>query len=289
MIHIVAQYLFPKIAMPVLWFAGFLLIFPQHGYAAGSSGDSISLDSGFREMYNLDFAAAHKTFEKWEALHPEDPLGPASNGAAYLFGEFDRLHILEFDLLTDTRRTDQLDKFSPDPEIKIAFESELAKADAISRKILDQYSDDHNALFARILTDGLRGDYAGLVEKRKRDALYFLKSSRSIAEKLIAIAPDYSDAYLAIGIENYILGIRSAPTRWMLHLAGAETNKDKGIENLKVTAEKGRYLAPYARLLLVVAYLREEDRNSAKRLLADLVRDFPGNHRYQAELAHLRS
>ena len=51
-----------------------------------------------------------------------------------------------------------------------------------------------------------------------------------------------------IGIENYILGIRSAPTRWALRLTGAQTNKEKGISNLKITAEQGRYLAPYARV-----------------------------------------
>jgi hypothetical protein len=116
-----------------------------------------------------------------------------------------------------------------------------------------------------------------------------LKSSRSAAEKLIAIDPEYNDAYLAFGIENYVLGLRSAPSRWVLRLTGAQTNKEKGIQNLRITAEKGRYLAPYARLLLAIACLRDQDRNTAKKLLADLVRDFPQNRRYQSELARLRS
>ncbi len=291
MLQIGMKYVFSKTAIPLLGLglAGLLLIFCQRGYGAGAAGDVISLDAGFRQMYNLDFPAAHRTFETWEAMYPEDPLGAASNAAAYLFAEFDRLHILEIEFFTDSQRAEEFDKLSADPKSKIEFEDELAKADGLAAKILAQSSDDHNALFARVLIDGLRADYAGLLEKRKHDALNFLKSSRSIAEKLIAIAPDYSDAYLAVGIENYMLGIRSAPTRWVLHLTGAQTNKDKGIANLEITAEKGRYLAPYARLLLVVAYLRDENRNAAKKLLADLVRDFPQNHRYQTELTRLRS
>jgi hypothetical protein len=290
MLQIGMKCLFSKTVKPLLQpFAGLLLVFCQHGYAAGATGETISLEAGFRQMYNLDFPAAHRTFETWEAMYPEDPLGAASNAAAYLFAEFDRLHILEFDLFTDNQRTEEFDKLSPDPKSKIAFEDELAKADGLAANILAQSPDDHNALFARVLVDGLRADYAGLVEKGKHDALNFLKSSRSIAEKLIAIAPDYSDAYLAVGIENYVLGIRSAPTRWMLHLTGAQTNKDKGIANLKIAAEKGHYLAPYARLLLVIAYLRDENRDAAKKLLADLVRDFPQNQRYQTELTRLRS
>ena len=251
--------------------------------------EAASLEHGFREMYNLDFAAAHKTFECWQELHSEDPLGPAASAAAYLFGEFERLHILELDLFTDNKKLETLDKMSPDPKIKAAFQSELAKADEMIKKILADTPKDRNALFAKVLADGLRGDYAALVEHQKGPGLSYLKSSRSTAEKLIAIDPDYSDAYLALGIENYVLGLKSAPTRFMLRLTGAQTNKDKGIANLKITAEKGRYLAPYARLLLAIAALRDQDKTTAKQLLDGLAHDFPQNRLYQTELARLQS
>src|SRR5689334_24001539 len=69
----------------------------QCTYAVTSANEPVSLDSGFHQMYNLDFAAAHKTFETWQVQHPNDPLGAASNPAAYLFSEFERLHILALD------------------------------------------------------------------------------------------------------------------------------------------------------------------------------------------------
>jgi hypothetical protein len=266
-----------------------LLILPQVGSAASPTSTPVSLETGFHQMYNLNFAAAHKTFEEWEGLHPDDPLGAASNAAAYLFAEFERLHILEFDLFTDNRRIEDAEKQTADPANKTAFEAELAKADQIVEKTLSQSSEDRNALFAKTLADGLRGNYAALVENRKRDALGYLKSSRMTAEKLIAIDPAYYDAYLAIGIENYLLGLRSAPSRWVLRLTGAETDKEKGLANLKMTGEKGCFLAPYARVLLVIASLRDRDRDTAKKLLAELARDFPQNHLYRTELARLRS
>jgi len=267
-----------------------LLILPQLGRAASPTTNTpVSLEAGFRHMYNFDFAAAHKTFEEWEGLHPDDPLGAASNAAAYLFAEFERLHILEFDLFTENRRIEDGGKRTADPANKSAFEAELAKADQIAEKTLNQSSEDRNALFAKTLTDGLRGNYAALVENRKREALGYLKSSRMTAEKLVAIDPAYHDAYLAIGIENYLLGLRSAPSRWVLRLTGAETDKEKGLANLKITAEKGCFLAPYARVLLVIASLRDRDRDTAKKLLAGLARDFPQNHLYRTELARLHS
>src|SRR5215471_11747381 len=155
-------------------FAGLLLSFSQSCSAVAAEFPE-SLDRGFHQMYNLDFTGAHKTFENWEAAHPEDPLGAASNAAAYLFGEFERLHILEFDVFTDDRKLDNFDKLL-DPQVKAAFEAELAKADAIATKILEKAAENTNALFAKTLTDGLRADYAALLQKRKVAALDSLKS-----------------------------------------------------------------------------------------------------------------
>ena len=263
-----------------------LLILSPCGYS-GTPEDEVSLDAGFRQMYNLDFQTAHRTFEAWGQLHPDDPLGPAANAAAYLFAEFDRLHILQLALFTDNKQMEKFRSVAPDAGIKNSFERELDKADQIAAKVLAQSPEDRNALFAQAFANGLRGDYAVLIEKRNRAGLGHLKKSRSIAEKLIAIDPDYADAYLAVGIENYLLGLRRAPIRWILRLSGSQTNKDQGIAKLKVTAERGRYLGPYARLLLAIAALRDRDRNTAKELLSALAREFPQNRLYQNELARL--
>src|SRR5271170_6028591 len=60
------------------------------------------IDRGYRQMYNLNFDEAHKTFAEWERDHPADPIGPVSNAAAYLFAEFDRLNILHSEFFVDS-------------------------------------------------------------------------------------------------------------------------------------------------------------------------------------------
>ena len=57
---------------------------------------------------------------------------------------------------------------------------------------------------------------------------------------------------------------------------------------MKLTAEKGHYLEPFARLLLAVAALRDKDKNKARELLAGLAREFPKNGLYARELARLQ-
>ncbi len=249
---------------------------------------SPALYRGYSQMYDLDFGGAHATFINYEAGHPQDPLGPASNAAAYLFSEFDRLHILQSELFTDDDMFRHRKRPTPDPASRRAFDAEMAKTDKLATEALARAGDDANAMFASILSLGLRADYDALVEKRYMASLKGLKTGRTIAEKLLSVDPGCYDAYLAIGVENYMLSLKPAPIRWVLQLSGSETDKETGIAKLKLTAEKGTYLRPYARLLLGVAALRDGDRDTARRILQDLTREFPHNYLYSEELARLR-
>jgi hypothetical protein len=133
----------------------------------------------------------------------------------------------------------------------------------------------------------LRADFDGLIDKHYLSSLASVKSTRMTAEKLLAIDPTCYDAHLAIGVENYMLSLKAAPMRLFLRLAGAQTDRELGLQRLRLTAEKGHYLKPYARLLLAVAALRDMDRYQARAILRDLVMQFPHNHLYAEELTRL--
>jgi hypothetical protein len=245
------------------------------------------IDRGYRQMYDLNFDDAHKTFAQWERDHPDDPLGPVSNAAAYLFAEFDRLNILHSEFFTDNSMFHRRPKVTPDPAVRRAFDLELDKSGKLAGEILEHMPEHADALFARILTLGLRADYEALIERRDFDALKVIKDSRATAEKLLMLQPNYYDAYLAVGVENYVFSLKPAPMRWILQVGGAQTDREKGVEDLRLTAEKGVYLSPYARLLLAVAALRSKDIPRARDLLGALAREFPHNRLYAQELAHL--
>lgn len=252
------------------------------------SAAEIALYGGYQQMYNLEFTNAHQTFLAYQQQHPNDPMGHVSNAAAYLFSEFDRLHILESDLFVSDQKFDGRSKQTPDPAVKAEFDKELAKSEEIAGKILSSDPGYENALFATVLANGLRGDYAALIEKRNIASLTYMKTSRTIAQNLLHRDPNCYDAYLAIGAENYLLGSSPAPVRWLLRLGGSETDKQEGLQRLRLTADKGYYLAPFARLLLAVAALRDKDRGTAKTLLAGLATQFPRNQLYARELARIQ-
>lgn len=239
-------------------------------------------------MYNLDFRGAHQTFQTYQKLNPDDPMGFVADGAAYLFSEFNRLHILEADLFTDDKRFVNRMVEQPDPAAKAAFQAAMAHSDQLVDRALAASPRNVNALFARVLSNGLRSDYTAMIEKRNIASLSYMKVSRTTAQQLLAIEPSCYDAYLAIGVENYLLGSTAAPVRWLLHVTGSETDKEAGAQRLRLTAEKGYYLAPFARLLLAVAALRDKDKSAARTLLAGLANEFPHNELYSKELARIQ-
>lgn len=100
--------------------------------------------------------------------------------------------------------------------------------------------------------------------------------------------PDCYDADLAVGVENYLLSLKPLPLRWLLRLGGAGVDENAGIEDLRITAVKGRYLLPYARLLLALAALRDRDAVTARQMLTWLATEFPNNDLYWKELVKLR-
>lgn len=246
------------------------------------------LAAGYCDMYNLQFAEAHKVFAEWQRLHPQDPMGPVSDAAAYLFAEFDRLHILEAEFFANDKNFENQKQLIPDADVKRNFDSQLEKARVLVNQRLSQDSNDGNAIFANILVLALRGDYLALIEKRNLAGLSYMKQARSAAETLVKSNSSYFDAYLAIGVENYLLSLRAAPVRWILQMGGAQTDKTTGLKNLRITAEKGHYLQPYARLLLAIAALRDQDRNTARQWLQGLAQQFPGNRLYSRELSQIQ-
>jgi hypothetical protein len=257
-------------------------------FPSGPLSPSSTMDAGYSDMYNLDFDGAHKTFQVWERSHPGDPLGPTSEAAADLFWQFNQMHVLESDLFLDDDQFFYRQAPGPDQQVRARFEREIARAENLADKRLAAAPDDTNALFAEVLDAGMEGDYAAMVENRYLASLAYVKRSGRLAEKLLALDPSCYDAYLAIGVENYILSLSPMPVRWLLDLYGAQTDQKTGIEKLKLTAASGHYLEPYARVLLAVAALRGHDRDRAKQLLQGLVRQFPHNQLYARELARLQ-
>jgi hypothetical protein len=257
----------------------FLLMFASASTAGALAPAEI--EQGFQSMYNLDFQKAHENFSTWERMHPEDPLGPVSQAAGFLFGEFARLDILESQLFTDDKNFEARSKLRPDPKVREQFYAAVDHGDQLADAALRLHADDSNALFAKVLAMGLRSDYVAMIDKEDLSALSYMKQGRILAQQLLQQKPDAYDALLAVGVENYLTGIKPAPVRWILRMGGIKPDKEQGIRELELTAAHGDLLKPFAKLLLAVAALRDKNDAQGCGLLHELAVAYPRNPLYR--------
>ena len=245
------------------------------------------LYQGWLKMYDLRFDEAHRIFGDWKQTHPADSLGPASDAAAYLFSELARLGVLESEFFTDNSAFLSRGKLQPDPQVKSRFDREIESTDRLADSSLRANSADADALFAKSMSFGLRADSASLIERHDLTALKFIKEGRTYEEKVLAVDPKRYDAYLGSGVENYLLSLKNAPMRLLLRITGSQTDREEGVRRVRLTAQYGHYLEPFAKLLLAVAALRDNDNGHARALLTELHNRFPDNQLYVRELSRL--
>ena len=266
-------------AIPKWFFAALMLLFWPACIAHASPPAEI--ESGFQSMYNLEFDQAHQDFSTFERLHPDDPLGPVSQAAGYLFAEFARLGILESQLFISDKTFEGRARLAPDPKVRERFNAAVNSGDQLADAALKQHPEDSNALFSKVLALGLRSDYSAMIDKQDFAALRYMKQGRILAQQLLKQKPDAYDALVAVGVENYLTGIKPAPVRWMLSLGGIDPNKEQGIRELQQTAAHGILLKPFAKLLLAVAALRDKNNTEGCDLLHQLAVAYPRNALYR--------
>jgi hypothetical protein len=162
------------------------------------------LDAGFHLLYELKTEEARAQFDAWQKSHPADPLGCASEAAAYLFEECYRQGILTSEFFLDDKRFLGKVSLKPDPRLRAAFFAADKLAQELAQKRLQINPGDTNALFAMTLSSGMQADYASLIDKYQVESLKMIKDADRYADKLLAVAPDAADVYLTSGTANYM-------------------------------------------------------------------------------------
>ena len=259
---------------------------PSGIYAQTQSLDTL-LDQSYNAMYNLQFEEALRLADAAKRVANDDPVPWMAQACAVLFREFDHMHILRSELFAADDKFIDGPAFTWDPQRRKDFDLALSGAEKLAQDRLKINKDDARALFALTLATGLRADDAALIAKKKFSALSYTKSANNYAEKLLAHSPDYYDAYIATGVGKYIIGSKPAPVRWMLRLGGLKGDQEQGVKELTLVADHGRFLMPFARILLAFDDLRHKNTAAARVKLEWLRQHFPNNPLFTQEIAKL--
>jgi tetratricopeptide (TPR) repeat protein len=243
------------------------------------------LMSGFQLLYIQKFPEARAQFTAWESQHPGETFGEVCVAASYLFEEFYRQGVLTSDFFLNEKRFLHGIEGKPDPDLMHGFDEAIQRTRKLAADRLAKTPADPEALYALTLSAGMESDADMILKKRNLEALKRLKEANGHAKALLALRPDAQDAYVALGSANYIIGSLNAGFRAMLWFGGVHGDKKLGMEQVAKTVEEGRYLKPFAKIMLALAARREKQNPLAQKLLRELTEEFPESPLYAAEYA----
>ncbi|MGH9689027.1 MAG: hypothetical protein ACRD5K_18290 [Candidatus Acidiferrales bacterium] len=251
--------------------------------------DSPVLDSGFRQLYELNFEGARAQFRGFQQQHPEDPVGKAAEAASYLYEEFDAKGIFTSKFFLNNELFLNGADGTPAENRNVLFLRANRETRQMAQKILKSEPNDVRALLALTLADGMESDYDALIVKKQMAGLGLMRQAEREANALLAIDPSQDDAYVALGAADYVIGCLPSYKRAFLWFGGIHGDRSRGMQEMQRAADHGHYLRPFAQILLALACEREHQPTRARVLLSRLTSEFPTNKRFATELALLNA
>src|SRR6266705_759557 len=269
-----------------------LLLSPVTGVAGGTPDvDSPAftavseLTAGFDLLYEQKFVEAREVFASWQSRHPEQPFAEVAIAASYLFEELSRQVVLTSDFFLNEKKFLRGIDGKPDPERMTLFREALAQARQLARELQKADPKDAEALFALTLAAGMESNEESILQKRHLAALRRTKEANEYAKRLLAQNPEATDAYVALGMANYIIGSLGPASRFTLWFGGIHGDKKLGMGQLAKPAGNGRYLKPFSKIVLALAARREKQDPLAQKLLHGLTEQYPDNELFASEYA----
>ena len=202
------------------------------------------LSAGFDLLYQQRFAEAREGFANWEARNPDQPFGEVAVAASYLFEELSRQGVLTSDFFLNEKKFLHGIDGRPDPERMSHFRDAVARARELAAERQKTNPKDGEALLALTLAAGMESDAESILLKKHLDGLKRMKKANGYAKQLLKEHPDATDAYIAPGIANYVIGSQSGGTKIALWFGGIHGDKKLGMEQVARTGGKRPLSSP---------------------------------------------
>jgi tetratricopeptide (TPR) repeat protein len=242
--------------------------------------------AAFEHYYNLDHDAAIQDFEKILARHPNDPFAVNHLLSAIQVRELYRMGAMNTgDYSNDNfigvahRVADSTQKQRIKQLVELAEKQEDAE--------LARDPNNVDMLYARGVTRAQFALYTALIERAWFSALRNAVGARHDHERVLQLAPQYTDAKLVVGAHNYVMGNLPLAVKIAVALAGLSGDKEKGLQYLN-DAYHGNGEASVDAGIVLMVFLRREHRYAEALQIADAIGPrFPRNYLLPLEEANL--
>lgn len=250
---------------------------------------------GHEALYNLDSATAREKFEEIRRRAPYHPAGDLYLATALWLGHLNKTRRLQSGLYSSgsnfysgaDRAKEGAEGDAVDPNVDRAFRERMAQAKTKALALVARNKNDADALYFLGAYYGIMAGYEASVARKFFSAMRNGSRCVDAHEKVLKIKPDYYDAYLSIGVYDYITGSLPFGYKLMASMIGVRGNKKRGIGRLQTIIENDAPTADDARILLVTIFRNEKRYDDALAMLEQLCSKYPRNYLLKLERASM--
>jgi hypothetical protein len=238
---------------------------------------------GYEALYNLDYEGARHRFQKMIDLAPDHPSGPQCFAASLWIQQLNESWELKSTLYSD--KVYRNEKPKVDQRRVDEFRKWTRRTKQLSEARLKKNARDVEALYFLGAAEGLEAAYAAAVERKFMSALRTGSSAVDHHRKVLELSPQFYDAELTIGLQNYVIGSLPLPLKMLAGSVGVRGSKKKGLKQLEHVAQESQWGRDVARVLLVDLYKREKRWDDAIATARELSARFPRNYLFKLQVA----
>lgn len=261
------------------------------GPAATATGDALAEFERLRidgndAVYSLEYKPAREMFLRMTRLVPEHPAGYVYLANNLWLETLNSRRRLSTSIYTgDSFYSQGLSDDKVDPKRDREFNDLIKQAITVARARLLKNAKDTEAMYYHASALGLRAAYSTSVRRSFRRAIGDANESVKIQRQVIKLDPQYIDSYLSIGLYEYV--IDSLPLGWkfLARLAGLKGSKKRGIEQVELVTQRGKYAADDARVVLIGLYSKQKQPEKALEMITLLATKYPRNYLFGVERA----
>ncbi len=253
--------------------------------------DPLNLDpqvkQAWLEFYNLNYDAALKLDEQIAQEHPNDPMAWNYILTTVIFRELYHQDLLDttyyaHDSFLSTKRDVQVPQATRD-----RIEQLTNKVIQMTDAEIKANPNDANAYFARGYGKGMHAAFITLVDHSFASAARQGYAARNDSESALKIDPQYADARMAIGIQQFAVASLPRFVRMLVGIVGVGGNKQQGLENLHQAIAHG-VVTPVESRTILSLFLRHDARYpEALTVQRGLAQEFPHDYLFRLEVANL--
>ena len=260
-------------------------------YDPAAHTDPINLTPQVHEahehFYNLDYDGSLSRFEAIQHANPQSPIATGYVLMVLIFRELYHQDLLDttyyaHDSFLTSKRSVPVPQATRD-----RIEQLTSSAISLSDQQIHDNPNNANAYFARGYARGMHAAFITLVDHSYVAAARQGLASRNDSEQALKIDPNYADAKMAIGIQQFAVASLPRILRIMIGITGVTGNKEKGLDLLRESAAHGLVTNIESRTALSL-FLRHDARYpEALAVEHGLAVEYPRDYLFRLEEANL--